>query len=64
MAVQPHQLGAGNGWRGPAVAPPAAIKTVCAWCGTVLKDGPGVPVSHGICQPCAASVRASVGGGR
>lgn len=28
------------------------IKTVCAWCNVVLKDGPAEPVSHGICEPC------------
>ena len=27
------------------------MKTVCAWCQKVLKEGPE-PTSHGICQPC------------
>lgn len=53
---------AGSGWRGPALPPaPPAIKTICAWCGTVLQEGPGVPVSHGICGPCAERVRAGTG---
>lgn len=29
------------------------MKTVCAWCGLILKDGPPAPVSEGICHPCA-----------
>ena len=29
------------------------MKTVCAWCGLVLKDGTE-PVSHGICVKCNA----------
>lgn len=28
------------------------MKTLCAWCGVLLQDGPPEPVSHGICQPC------------
>ncbi len=38
--------------------PPAgargSVKLICAWCGAIIKDGPG-PISHGICDPCAAS---------
>lgn len=31
-----------------------AIKTFCAWCGALIKDGPTVNglVSHGICEAC------------
>lgn len=32
------------------------MKTICAWCGEVLRDGDG-PVSHGICGPCADRVK-------
>jgi len=28
------------------------MKTVCAWCGKILKDGAPLPVSHGICDKC------------
>jgi hypothetical protein len=28
------------------------MKIICAWCQTVLRDGPG-PISHGICRRCA-----------
>lgn len=30
------------------------IKTLCAWCNVILKDGPAAPVSHGICPACIA----------
>jgi hypothetical protein len=33
-------------------APPAVMKTVCSWCGTVICDGPEEPPSHGICPKC------------
>lgn len=29
------------------------MKTVCAWCNVVMKDG-AEPVSHGICATCEA----------
>jgi len=40
------------------------MKTICAWCGTVLGDDPDLHVtlgelelvSHGICDPCAEQV--------
>jgi len=35
-------------------AAPARLKTVCAWCGRTLKEGPAYPVSHGICPECRA----------
>jgi len=28
------------------------VKTVCAWCGVILRPGPPAPVSHGICRGC------------
>lgn len=28
-----------------------SMKTVCAWCGSVISDG-NDPISHGICQDC------------
>ena len=31
------------------------MKVVCAWCKTVLEDGPGL-ISHGICKPCAKAL--------
>jgi hypothetical protein len=31
------------------------MKTICAWCGKLLRDGHG-PVSHGICETCAKKV--------
>lgn len=30
------------------------LKTVCAWCGVLIREG-AEPVSHGICRPCAAT---------
>ena len=33
-------------------------KTVCAWCGKLIKDGdPYLPVSHGMCETCAKAWR-------
>ncbi len=37
------------------------MKTICAWCGTLLKHGEvpeasGAPISHGICQACAGKL--------
>lgn len=29
------------------------MRVVCAWCGAVQSEGAG-PVSHGICEACAA----------
>ena len=32
------------------------MKTVCAWCGAIIKEGtgnPNEPVSHGMCDTCA-----------
>lgn len=28
------------------------MKKVCAWCGTVMRDGNGLSVSHGMCWGC------------
>jgi len=33
------------------------MRTICAWCGVVLTDGPETPVSHGICAGCVEKVR-------
>ena len=30
------------------------MKTVCAWCLTVLEPGDDQPISHGICKECLA----------
>ena len=35
-----------------AVAEELDVKTVCAWCGKVMKEGPEGRVSHGICKEC------------
>jgi hypothetical protein len=32
------------------------IKTICAWCSRLLKDGPAHPVSHGVCPECFRKV--------
>jgi len=32
------------------------MRTLCAWCGVTLADGPPKPVSHGICPVCRARV--------
>lgn len=39
---------------GPAIVPDPepALKVVCAWCATVMVDGPPEPISHGICETC------------
>lgn len=39
----------------PPTRRPASIKTVCAWCQTIVQDGPEDEgeVSHGICTSCA-----------
>lgn len=37
------------------------MKTICAWCGCVIADGPADgPVSHGACRPCAKIVLAQM----
>jgi hypothetical protein len=34
-------------------------RVICAWCHDVLVDGdPQLPISHGICRPCAKVVTA------
>jgi len=44
--------------REPQSQHPGAIENplvLCAWCCKVIRDGnPDVPVSHGICDPCAS----------
>jgi hypothetical protein len=32
----------------------SGMKTVCAWCGETIKDGPERDPSHGICRQCEA----------
>jgi hypothetical protein len=32
------------------------MKTICAWCGKVIKDGPEKTVSHGVCEDCVIRV--------
>ena len=34
-------------------------KVVCAWCGGLMQDGNSEHVSHGMCQTCAAALKAS-----
>jgi len=46
------------------LAPPGqkgvlSMRTICAWCGKVLREGPGDRVSHGICRRCMAEQLAS-----
>ena len=36
------------------------MKTICAWCGSILSDGGG-PTSHGICASCRADFHAHSG---
>ncbi len=33
----------------------------CAWCGEIIKDGPG-PVSHGMCPGCGTKFLAAMPG--
>jgi len=35
------------------------MRTICAWCGKVLKQGKG-ETSHGICKKCKAQVLADL----
>jgi hypothetical protein len=35
----------------PAYSPGLVIKSVCAWCGAVLRNGIEPP-THSICDPC------------
>ena len=35
------------------------MRTICAWCGKVLREGPADRVSHGICRRCMAEQLAS-----
>lgn len=49
----------------PAPAAPQSatptFRVVCAWCPTVLVEGDvGAAVSHGLCHPCDAVVRAQL----
>lgn len=39
------------------------MRVECAWCGTVLADGPP-PVSHGICEECLEAQLAALEAGR
>lgn len=32
------------------------MRVVCAWCGAVLSEASGGPVSHGICASCSLTV--------
>ncbi len=36
------------------------LRTLCAWCGLVLREGPPAPVSHGICPLCLAAEKAVI----
>jgi hypothetical protein len=36
-----------------AMSTPEIIKTICLFCGVVIKEGPPHPVSHGACKRCA-----------
>jgi len=39
-------------------AEPPVWRVVCAWCGAVTRDGdPDAPVTHGVCDTCAARLR-------
>lgn len=35
------------------------MKVVCSWCDKTLREG-SEPVSHGICEPCMATVIAQI----
>lgn len=37
---------------------PELPKSICAWCKTLLRDGPE-PISHGMCEACADRERAA-----
>ncbi len=37
----------------PVPGEPRAGRVVCAWCRTIIQDGPEAPVSHGLCVACA-----------
>ncbi len=37
------------------------MRTLCAWCGKVLVDGPEEAVSHGICPDCRDKEMAKIG---
>ncbi len=32
------------------------MKTICAWCQCVIREGPEQPVSHGVCKRCAKRI--------
>ena len=36
------------------------MKTICAYCGAIIKDGLEEVVSHGICKPCAEEVEKQI----
>jgi photoactive yellow protein len=37
-------------------APPhPPLRSLCAWCGATIREGPPAPLSHGICLTCAAA---------
>ena len=36
------------------------MKTVCAWCGVIVKEGPEEFISHGICERCREKVLAQI----
>ncbi len=39
----------------PKVIDFGELTVVCAWCGTVTKDGKGAKISHGMCAECKAN---------
>lgn len=40
------------------------MKIVCAWCKKTIKDGPGEPVSHGMCPACYKKYKGFAGIGQ
>ncbi|HEX8430267.1 MAG TPA: PAS domain-containing protein, partial [Longimicrobium sp.] len=39
----------------PRPGAPTPLRSLCAWCGVMIRDGSPAPVSHGICVSCAAA---------
>ncbi len=36
------------------------IRTICAWCGIVMRGGPPHPINHGMCEKCSEKIHAEL----
>lgn len=53
LALDRRQEPQDRNWR---EVPTTPLRSVCAWCRTVLREG-REPTSHGICRECAKKIK-------